>query len=144
MTVKNVFHDPAGTLSDYTWHINHLESDGPSRPNNIDFQGRSDNLGVIGMAGDWSPLIMNLSGRLIHLEQHKQFLGWRHITNTFKFSDFEGGEYEVSMVGYEYRKQRVAWNPADANMRHYIVDYKMDLWIVRIISGELFDMGVPE
>ena len=142
--VANQFIDPvSGGLGTYEWHVNHLEQDGPHRPNNIEFAGRSDGQGVVGTGGEWEPLILTLTGRILHRAQNVEFWKWRHLTNSFRFVDFEGNTYEVAMIGYEPKKIRVAQNHADANMPSYIMEYTMQLWILDIVDGELDDAGVP-
>ena len=139
----NEFFDPAGTLATYQWHINHLEQDGPSRSNNVEFEGSADGRGIVPTEGVYEPLILTLTGTILHKAQNIEFWKWRHLTNSFRFNDFEGNSYEVSMLAYEPKKIRVALNPADPTMIGYKIEYSMQLWIMRIIDGELDDAGVP-
>lgn len=139
----NEFFDPAGALGTYQWHINHLEQEGPNRSNNVDFAGTADGRGVVPTEGEYEPLILTLSGTILHRAQNVEFWKWRHLTNSFRFNDFEGNSYEVAMLGYEPKKIRVALNPSDPLMRSYKIEYSMQLWIIRVIDGELDDAGVP-
>jgi len=145
----NQFIDPipasAGGLGTYNWAVNHLEEEGPSRTNNVEFDGRSDGMGVIPTAGEWEPLILTLTGTILHRSQNVQFWKWRHIPRSFRFLSFEGEYYEVSMLSYEPKKRAVAMNNADpTNMPAYVIEYTMQLWIITILDGMLDDAGVPE
>ena len=145
--VANQFIDPipasAGGLGTYNWLVNHLEAEGPFRSNNVEFEGRSDGQGVVPTGGENEPLILTLSGTILHKSQYIEFWKWRGIDHSFHFLDFEGNRYEVSLLGFEPKKVRVALNSNDlVNMPGYKIEYTMQLWIMAIIAGELFDAGV--
>ena len=141
--MKNTFYNPV-TLATYEWAINHTEQNGPSRESNTQYEGQSSDLGIIGFQGQDQPLIIELRGKILHKSQYLKFWEYRHITNTFKFTDFESNIYEVTMTGLVFEKRRVAWNFADAmNMPFHTYDYTMTLRVLTIISGDLFGLGVP-
>ena len=141
--VANQFFDPAGNLATYAWQINALEQDGPSRSNNVEFDGSSDGKGLVPTQGEDEALLITLTGTILHRAQNIQFWKWRHIENSFRFTDFEANQYEVAMLAYEPKKIRVAYNPSDAAMRGYKIEYSMQLWVISILAGELLDAGVP-
>jgi hypothetical protein len=140
----NEFFDPAGNLPNYLWHINALEQEGPFRSDNVEFNGTADGRGLVPVGGSYEPLIITLTGTILHKAQDTEFWKWRHLENSFRFTDFELNSYEVSMLSYEPKKVRVALNPMDFdNMPGYKIEYSMKLWIIRIISGNLYDADVP-
>lgn len=147
--VANQFVDPipasAGGLGTYDWHVNHLEEEGPFRSNNVEFDGRSDGQGVVATGGEYEPLILTLTGRILHRAQNVEFWKWRHLNHSFRFLTFEGEQYEVSMLSYEPKKTRVQLNNTDpVNQPSYVIDYSMQFWIMSVIDGILDDADVPE
>lgn len=141
--VANEFFDPAGNLATYQWHVNALEQEGPFRSSNVEFEGSSDGTVVIPTGGSYEPLLITLTGTILHKAQNIQFWKWRHIENSFRFTDFEGSIYGVSMLSYEPKMIRVALNPADPLMQGYKIEYSMQLWVMGISAGPLADAVVP-
>lgn len=136
--MKCQFYDPA-TDTTYTWHVNHEAKKGPSRVRNTNFESRAiPGFGVIGTQGDDQPLLVQLSGTIIHQAQFEAFHEFFNLSNTFRWTDEAGNEYEVTMTKYEPDQRRVHWNFADSNMRYHVWNWSMELWILRVISGELY------
>lgn len=136
------FHDPVGNTT-YAWPVNYLSQEGPARVANVSFDSQANGLGVMATEGDISPLILSLSGTILHKAQHITFLTYFKMENTFRYTDEEGNEYEVTMDAYEPTKERVLWNPRDVNMRSHKWTYKMRLRVVRIISGDYYGVVLP-
>lgn len=139
---SNQFYDPV-LPETYDWRINHLSQTGPSREDNTSYEGKSGTLGVMGFQGQDQPLIIELKGRILYKDEYKKFWEYRHKTNSFKFTDFEGNSYEVTMTGLTMEKIRVAWNLQDPNMRYHVWDYTMTLRILTIIAGDFAGLGIP-
>jgi len=149
---RNNFFDPA-TLDSYDWVINHTDAEGPSRPSTLDFEGKKEQrsrfiqgsestIGFVGVEGDGEPLRLVLTGRVLHRSQYVEFWKWREKKNSFYFTDFDGQEYEVTMVGLEFTPLRASYNPADPSMRTHTFEYSMELVVLNIRAGDLFDAGV--
>lgn len=137
---KCSFYDPV-TASGYTWHLNYLSCDGPSRPANVSYDSRSSGQGVIPTQGDYTPLVLVLKGTILKRSQYLAFWEYRHKDNSFRFTDEEGQEFEVTMTGFDCAKERTTYNPFDPDMRGHKWSYTMTLQILRVIDGDL--EGVP-
>lgn len=136
------FYDPV-TATTYEWPVNYLQQEGPARVANVSFDSQASSLGVIATEGEVSPLVLQLQGTILHKEQHLTFLAYFAKENTFRYTDEEGNEYEVTMDAYEPTKERVRWNPRDPLMRSHKWTYRMRLRVIRIISGDYVGVVFP-
>lgn len=136
------FHDPVADTT-YEWPVNYLQQEGPARVSNVSYDSQASALGVIATEGEVAPLVLTLSGTILHKEQHLTFLTYFRLEHTFRYTDEEGNEFEVTMLSYEPTKERVRWNPRDPDMRMHKWTYKMALRVVRIIDGDYEDVIDP-
>jgi len=138
---RNEFYDPVAPET-YTWKINHSEAEGPKRAANVSFSGRRGAFGIQAQQGDDEPVILTLQGSILHRSQYKAFWRFKGITNSFRYTDYDGQVYEVAMTGLECTPRRVALNLSDATMKRHVWDYTMTLLVLRFVTGDLADEGV--
>lgn len=135
---KPIFYNPATDFT-YVWHVGYEGQEGPARISNTSYDAQASSLGLIATEGEPSPMELTLTGRIIHRVQYLRLLQFFQIPNTFRYTDEEGNEFEVTMSAFEPTKRRVYWNPADANMRHHIWDYRMRLRVLRIMDDNYYE-----
>ncbi len=135
------FFNPVTNVT-YAWPVNYLEQDGPARAKSVTYDAKASSLGNIGTEGDDGPLEINLSGTILNRSQLITFYEYYGLANSFRYTDEDGGQYEVTMVSFEPTKVRVRWNPRDVTMRMHKYTYKMKMRVLRIIAGDLLTAGV--
>lgn len=139
---RNYFTNPANSV-DYVWTVNHDEEQEFGKSRNIDRTGRSGNTGLVRQQGDDGPLIMTLSGRIVHRAQYVMM--WQIFelcrTQTVYFTDFDGQSFEVLVTEFRPLRRRGKTSKDPSTPRHFW-EYTMTLDIIRVISGDLVTAGV--
>lgn len=136
---KCTFYDPVLGVTN-TWLLNYEEMTGPDQQDQITYEGNAARTGIIGTMGDKAPLVMQMTGKCVHSVQYELFMRYKAMSNTFKFSDEDGNEYEVQMTGLTWTKKACSYNQFDGNMRRHYWAYSMQLTIIRVISGDLLGL----
>lgn len=122
----------------YDWHVNHDEEENFGKRRNIEHTANVSGWGLIRQQGDDSPVVIRLSGKILHRAQITQFDYWmaRCRYESIHFRDFAGEEYEVIITAFEPKRVRTLFNPRDqTNAPLWYWTYTMEMEVLRVVSG---------
>lgn len=143
----NQFQDPAAVVTTYSWAINHSEEEDFGRDRQIEHSAPTSGVGLIRQQGEESPLVYRIAGTIFAEAQVTEFWEWFTLcrTQTIYFHDFAGDSYEVLISSFKPTRHRTIRNPKDfANAPLHFWRYTMEMEVVRVIDGPIFDAGVTE
>lgn len=145
--VANQFQDPAGVKTLYPWPVNHGEEEDFGRERPIEHSAPTSGVGLIRQQGAETPLAYRIGGVIFHEAQYTEFWEWFELsrTQTIYFHDFAGDSYEVIVTAFKPTRHRTVRNPRDfANAPYHYWRYTMEMEVVRVIDGPIFDAGITE
>lgn len=135
---RNIFTDPKGTRSPYSWPFNHSEESEFGKSRNIEHGGNTGDVGFVRQQSDDSPLVLRFSGTILVKAQLTEMLAWFEICKrrTIHFKDFAGDEYEVIITKFVPTRRPTVRNPRDpTNAPTWYWHYEIDMDVVTVISG---------
>lgn len=134
---RNIFRDPAGNRPDYPWHINHSEEETFGKRRNVESTAPTAGVGLIVQQGADSPMVIKVSGTILHAAQHRQMVEWMALsrTQTVTFIDFAGDAYEVLLTAFEPTRHRAALNPRDPSIPLHFWRYTLEMQVLNFRSG---------
>lgn len=134
---RNNFTDPA-TAKSYDWQINHTDEGQFGKTRQISESANTANTGLIKQQGDTGPLIIKVTGTILHKHQIEEFIDWYQLceNQTILFKDFAGEEYEVIITSFQPVRKRTVKNPRDfANAPLWYWTYELDMEVISVRSG---------
>jgi hypothetical protein len=134
----NRFTDPL-TAGYYDWQVNHNEETVLGKTRNVTESAPTGLVGLIKQQSEESPLVLGLKGKILHKNQHDQFVGYWIICHdrSIYFRDFAGNEYEVMILDFLPTRKMCARNPADPiGAPLWTWDYEIKMDVLRVISGD--------
>lgn len=135
---RNVFHDPAGDLDDYSWQINHSEEEEQGKSRSIEKTANTANTGFIRQQSDSDGLVLRYTGTILHRAQLREMVAWYNLCDehSIHFTDFAGDQYEVIITDFKATRHRTIRNPRDfANAPYWFWRYEIGLEVLRIIDS---------
>jgi hypothetical protein len=129
------FRDPrTGTV--YAWPVNHTTEEQFGKQRNVEHTAPTSGVGLVRQQGDDQPLILQLTGTILHRTQEAAFVEWFELSRlqSIYWTDWTGAEYEVIITGYQPRRERVLLNPRDRGM-DYVVRWTMTLEVLAVRAG---------
>jgi hypothetical protein len=133
---RDTFLDPT-TGETYPWPVNHSEESTFGKTRQINSGANTGNTGLTIQQGDDEPMILELTGTIVHKSQHDQFVRWFAISrgHTIHFIDFTGDRYEVLITAFLPQRQRTIGNPRDRSIRLHYWTYTLRMQVVTFVSG---------
>lgn len=135
---RNIFTDPKGVRTAYSWQINHSEEDTFGKTRTVEHGANTGNTGLVKQQGDSSPLVIKVKGAILHKAQLEEMIAWWDMCEdqTIYFQDFAGDKYEVLITSFQPVRKRTIRNPRDfANAPLWWWTYDLEMEVVRIIPG---------
>lgn len=133
---RNTFYNPRNGEV-YDWHINHSEEAQFGKTRQINNGANTGYAGLIMQQGDDEPMVLELSGTILHLAQHQAFVRWFAICRdqSIHFIDFAADRYVVIITAYNPVRQRTLSNPRDDSMRLHYYTYTLRMQVLEFIAG---------
>jgi desulfoferrodoxin (superoxide reductase-like protein) len=134
---RNTFEDPAGVVDDYLWQINHSDEDVFGRKRNVTESAKTGGTGLIKQQADSDPLVLTLTGSILHEAQHEQFIAWFELceTQSIFFTDFSDAKYEVVITEYLPVRKRTVKNPRDSTIPTWYYTYTLTMEVLSVKRG---------
>lgn len=134
---RNQFIDPRGVVPTYAWQVNHDTEDQFGRERQVTTSAPTGNVGLVRQQGEDSPLVISLSGSILHAAQHAAMRRYFDLSRgqTVIFTDFAGDSYEVLVTSFKPTRQRTIRNPRDSSIELHYWHYTLDMQVIRVISG---------
>lgn len=134
---RNKFIDPAGLRPTYSWAVNHAEEDQLGRERQITNTPTTGGVARVIQQGDEAPLVLGLSGSILHADQFRELREWFDLsrTQTIHFEDFAGDKYEVVITSFQPTRQRTALNPRDPSIPLHWWKYELRMQVVNVLAG---------
>src|SRR3954467_15778758 len=103
---RNNFYNPASGEG-YDWPVNHSEENSFGKTRQVSTGANSANTGLTMQQGDDEPMVIELTGTILHSSQHAAMIRWFAISKqqTVYFTDFAGDSYEVVILAYTPTRQ---------------------------------------
>jgi hypothetical protein len=144
--MRNRFTNPSNGAF-YDWQRNHdpRGEDELGKTRNIEHTAPTGNVGLVKQQGDDGPLVLRLSGTIVHRNQYQQFWQWYNLcrTQTIYFKDFDGQEYEVLITAFRPKRQgKLTSISPDPGMTQHRYTYTLEMEIVRVIAGDLAGLQI--
>lgn len=141
--MPQTFTDPL-TGTSYQWASNHETEDPAGKTRQIAGTANTGLTGRVRQQGDDGPYVVTLHGRIRVREQSRQFWHYYNLcrTQTIYFTDFDGQQYEVQIIGYTEQRVRQASNVADPSMPHHNIQYVLTMEVYGFLAGDLHDEAV--
>lgn len=141
----NVFTDPAGAKTAYSWVLNHNEEQENSRRRNIESGAPTGTVGLIRQQTDEAPAVLDWRGTILEKAQLDEFLEWYALSReqTIYLTDFAGDWVEGQITGFDRTRVRCVWNARGAPINpHHYWRYSMQFTVYRFIAGSDADAGL--
>jgi hypothetical protein len=143
---RNTFEDPNNVRPDYEWHINHDEEGDFGKERRISHGANTATTGLVRQQADDDPLIMQLSGVILHQAQYDEMIAWFALskTQTLYFEDFAGDRYEILFTSFKPKRFRTIKNPRDfANAPYWFWKYELTFEVVRFLTSNPWSAAGP-
>lgn len=133
---RDTFRDPT-TGEAYPWPVNHSEESQFGKSRSISSGANTANTGLTIQQGDDEPMVLELTGVIMHKAQHDQFVRWFAISqgHTIHYIDFAGDGYEVIITAFSPQRQRTLRNPRDRSIPLHYWTYTLRMQVVTFLSG---------
>jgi hypothetical protein len=133
---RNQFYNPA-TGEGYPWPINHSDENSFGKARQVNTGANTANTGLTMQQGDDEPMVIEVTGTILHSAQHAAMIRWFAISKqqTIYFTDYSGDSYEVVILAYQPTRQRTLGNPRDRTMPFHYYKYTLRMHVVRILAG---------
>lgn len=141
------FEDPAGVKTTYSWPVNPSEEEEFGRERNIEHGAPTSGVGFIRQQGADSPFVFRFGGTIFHESQLQAMWEWFKLsrTQTVYLHDHAGDSYEVIIKSFKPVRTRTIRNPRDfANAPYHYWKYTIEMEVVRVIDGPIFNAGIEE
>jgi hypothetical protein len=135
----NIFTDPAGVKSSYTWPLNHNEEEAVNKSRQMSDGASTDNIGLIPQQGAPTPMILSWKGSILTKAQLDAMLSWWELceSQTIYVQDFAGARYEVLITDFDPQRVAVSRNPRDpANAPTWYWTYTLTMRVLKVLSGD--------
>lgn len=135
--VANRFTDPYNAYY-YDWQVNHNDEGEFGKDRNITESAPTGTIGLIKQQGEQAPLVLELKGKILHKNQHNNFIYFWQICDehSIYFRDFAGNDFEVLITAFKPIRKPCARNLADiANMELFTIDYTLRMEVLKIRAG---------
>jgi hypothetical protein len=135
--MRNKFIDPK-TGNDYSWEINHSEEEETGQERSVEDGANTANTGLLPQQADDQPLIFRYTGTIFSKAQIEEMIGWFRLckTQTIRFEDFAGEEYEVLITSFKAQRRRTVKNPRDfANAPLWYWKYTIEMRVITILDS---------
>lgn len=143
---RNTFEDPNGVRTAYPWLVNHDEEGDFGKRRTIQHGANTANTGLVRQQSDDEPLIMRLSGTILHQSQYDEMIAWFALskTQTIYFEDFSGDRYEILFTSFQPKRQKTIKNPRDfANAPYWFWKYELEFEVVRFLTSNPWSVAGP-
>jgi hypothetical protein len=132
---RDTFYDPA-TGETYAWHINHSTESQFGKRRNVQTSSPTGYSGLVMQQSDDEPMVMELSGTILHSVQHDRMIHWFALcaSRTIYFTDFTGAPYEVVILEYNPLRLPTLRNPRDASIPLHYWTYTLRMHVVAFLA----------
>lgn len=135
--MRDKFINPSNGES-YEWHLGHSDEEASGKARVIQESANTGNTGLVKQQGDVQPMVIKVSGTILHKKQIEEFWRWFELceTQTIYYVDFAGEEYEVIITSFLPKRQGTVKNPRDfANAPYHYWTYSLAMEVIAVRSG---------
>jgi hypothetical protein len=133
---RDMFINPASGVT-YEWPINHSDETQFGRSRSITTGGNTGHTGLALQQGDDAPMVLELSGTILHQAQFNAFVQWFALCahQSVHFQDFAGDRYEVIITDFLPLRKRTLRNPRDASIPLHYWTYTLKMQVLGFVAG---------
>lgn len=135
----NIFIDPAGVKSTYTWTLNHDEEEEVQVSRQMADGAATNNIGLIPQEGAPYPIVFQWKGKIFTQSDKNEMDSWYALCEdqTIYLVDFSASFYEVLITDWDV--QRVAGYNRRGGLPWYW-QYTIIFRVVSVLSGDWSDL----